>query len=102
MGPGNSGDPQRVTVRYGRDRVLRALRACPRNAFLPAPHNRPPEAFVDQPVRQGRCSFARSGAWCKQCWMPLSGSHWHILHLDNSAALAVWRARQRRLQVPHF
>lgn len=31
--------------------MLRALRACPRNAFLPAPHNRPPEAFVDQPVR---------------------------------------------------
>ncbi|KAK9839878.1 hypothetical protein WJX81_008227 [Elliptochloris bilobata] len=39
------------------DRVLRALRACPRNMFLPAPHNRPPEAFVDQPVRLDAMGF---------------------------------------------
>ena len=51
-----------VTVCCGRDRVLRALRACPRNAFLPAPHNRPPEAFVDQPVRT-----VRSWLCCVRC-----------------------------------
>ncbi len=39
--------------RARRERVTRALRACPRNAFLPRPHDQPPDAFADVPVRHG-------------------------------------------------
>ena len=56
--------------------MLRALRACPRNAFLPVPHNRPPEAFVDQPVRQGSGHHAKSGTLFKQRWDRAAALSW--------------------------
>ena len=40
-----------------RERVIRAMRVCARNAFLPEAHRAPEEAFLDSPVRLDALDF---------------------------------------------
>ena len=40
-----------------REKVIKAMRLCPRNAFLPEAHRNPDEAFLDSPVRLDTLDF---------------------------------------------
>ena len=40
-----------------REKVVKAMRTCARNMFLPEAHRNPDEAFVDSPVRLDALDF---------------------------------------------